>query len=253
MPTTDSIHTAKVIPQRTETPRAAWPSKETYTVKSGDTLSEIVQEHLMSTGREVSSQSIYQGVQEVAKNNGISDPNRILSGQKINLSVSQERLASSFDDTLVETIALGKASTDLPSKTGVSTAYAQVLDGPATLSSTFGARKHPIHNRFHHHNGIDLAAEANTPITAMDDGTVSFSGWKPGHGNTIVVRHDNGVETQYSHAAKRLVELGERVTENSVLGLVGDTGMATGPHLHLEVKQYGRTVNPMPYLLNSAM
>ncbi len=256
MATIETIQLAKIAPIRTHTPRATSRIAEHYTVKSGDTLSAIVREHLTSTGRDASAQAVYKGVQQVAKTNRISNPDFIMAGQHIELNIPQPRSSQSFTDTL-ETIARNPQTsmTSLATHAGVPSSdapFAQVLNGPATISSPFGLRKHPIHQDYRKHYGIDLMALPNTPITPIRSGTVVFSGWKSGHGNTIIVQHDNGLETQYSHAAKRLVRTGDHVSANSIVGLVGDTGQTTGPHLHMEVKANGRPVNPLPYLRSDA-
>jgi len=77
---------------------------------------------------------------------------------------------------------------------------------------------------------------------------VVFSGWKPGYGKTIIVRHDDGLETRYGHASKTLVKPGDRVDEGAEIALLGNTGRSTGPHLHFEVRRDGRSVDPLPYI-----
>ena len=255
MTTLDPIQTVKHTPLRTKPSIPDWNIKETYKVRKGDTLSAIVREHLIATGRNVNTQSIYHAVQQVAKANDIANPDQIQVNQRIELDLPQARSAQSFQDTLKSTVISKNAPQKSTETLNMAQhlPHSQVLDGPAMISSPYGMRTHPIHKNHQHHNGIDLAAVRNTPITPMRPGTVLFSGWKPGHGNTIVIRHDDGLETQYSHAAKRLVHEGDRVSAESVLGLVGESGQATGPHLHLEVKQYGQRVNPLPYLLNDSM
>ncbi len=112
------------------------------------------------------------------------------------------------------------------------------------LTSGFGMRVHPILNQELMHNGIDLAAPEGTGIKAAAPGRVSFSGWGKGYGNMVEVDHGNGLITRYGHNAQNLVELGEQIRAGQLLGRVGSTGRATGPHLHFEVRQGGLPIDP---------
>lgn len=123
-----------------------------------------------------------------------------------------------------------------------------VLKGTARLSSEYGMRKDPFSGRLAFHGGIDLAASRGTEITSLRAGEVVFSGWKGGYGNTVVVRHDDGLESVYGHAAKALVSVGDTVQAGDVIAEVGSTGRSTGPHLHLEMRRHGKAINPMPHL-----
>jgi len=123
-----------------------------------------------------------------------------------------------------------------------------VLKGTARLSSEYGMRKDPFSGRLAFHGGIDLAASRGTEITSLRAGEVVFSGWKGGYGNTVVVRHDDGLESVYGHAAKALVSVGDTVQAGEVIAEVGSTGRSTGPHLHLEMRRHGKAINPMPHL-----
>ena len=220
---------------------------EQHTVTRGDTLSGIVREYLIANGREHSTRDVYNGVQHVAKMNQLQNADRIFIGQKIHLDIPAPRVEPSFPQMLDVVVKEAR-----PVKTeSTSELFGKVLEGPAKLSSPFGRRKNPVARGHRIHNGVDLAATRNTPITSMRSGTVSFSGWMRGYGNTIIVKHEDGIETQYSHAAKRMVDVGDRVNKETVVGLVGSTGNATGPHLHFEVKRNGRAVNPIPYLLSN--
>ena len=238
------IDTARNRPIDT-VPRLSVPRiAENHTIRSGDTLSGIVREYLMANGRDFSARSIYNGVKIVAAANDIANADRIFAGQRITVDIPGARLPESFPDVL-DTVASERPK---PENLGL---YSKVLDGSATLTSTFGMRTHPISDGRRNHNGIDLAVERNTPIRSMRSGRVTFSGWQPGHGNTVVVQHGRGIQTQYSHAGETMVSVGDVVNPNTVLGLVGSTGNSTGPHLHFEVRQDGNFVNPMPYLMTN--
>lgn len=126
--------------------------------------------------------------------------------------------------------------------------WASLVAGSARLSSEYGMRKDPFTGRMAFHDGIDLAVKRGTPITAARSGVVAFSGWKSGYGNTVIIRHEDGLETLYAHASKTRVEVGERVAEGAHIADSGSSGRSTGPHLHFEVRRHGRAVDPMPYL-----
>ena len=115
------------------------------------------------------------------------------------------------------------------------------------ISSTFGSRFHPVLKRMRHHSGVDYAADHGTPVEALGDGTVDYRGWKGGYGNTVRIRHRNGMQTLYGHLSRfaKNVQKGSKVSQGDVIGYVGQTGMATGPHLHFEVIERGRQINPM--------
>lgn len=125
------------------------------------------------------------------------------------------------------------------------------------LSSRFGVRKHPIIKKWIRHNGIDLAARKGTRIYAADSGKVLFSGQKSlyrGYGKIIVIDHGKrerdgrNISTFYAHTSRILVKKGQRVKKGDEIGWVGATGYATGPHLHFEVRENGRPVNPLKYI-----
>ncbi len=115
------------------------------------------------------------------------------------------------------------------------------------ISSNFGMRQHPIHRRWRVHNGVDFAAPTGTPIRASGDGVVEFVGTRGGFGKLIVLRHANNIKTLYAHQSRfaRGLKRGDRVAQGDVIGYVGMTGWATGPHLHYEFHISGKPVDPM--------
>ncbi len=105
------------------------------------------------------------------------------------------------------------------------------------ISSSFSSgRFHPILNRIKAHKGVDMAAPSGTRIKASGNGVVDFVGRKGGYGNVIVLKHENGVSTVYGHLSRFAAGLrrGMRVSQGDIIGFVGMTGLATGPHLHYE-------------------
>ena len=111
------------------------------------------------------------------------------------------------------------------------------------ISSPFGYRVHPVLHTVRMHTGIDYAAPSGTPIKATADGVITFKGWKGGYGNTVMIRHSNGVETLYEHMSAFTPAQGT-VRAGEVIGFVGTTGRSTGPHLHYEARVNSQPVNP---------
>jgi murein DD-endopeptidase MepM/ murein hydrolase activator NlpD len=125
----------------------------------------------------------------------------------------------------------------------------------ARISSPFSAnRMHPILHTMRAHKGTDYAAPMGTPVKATANGKVSYAGIKNGYGNTIVLQHGQTYETVYAHLSKyaRGIKDGARVTQGQVIGYVGMTGLATGPHLHYEFHVNGEVRNPATAKLASA-
>jgi len=112
-------------------------------------------------------------------------------------------------------------------------------------------RRHPVLGIVRPHLGIDYAAPRGTPVAAAADGKVIFSGWKGGFGNIVIVSHGGAYETYYGHLSKALVRTGTYVKQNQTIGLVGATGMATGPHLDYRMKRSQQFVNPNTITLPS--
>jgi len=119
------------------------------------------------------------------------------------------------------------------------------------LSSGFGSRTDPYTQSAGIHKGIDIAAPAGTPIRAAQNGTVVFSGWLRGYGNTIILEHSDGYRTLYGHASRMLVGVGERVSADQSIGEVGETGRATGTHLHFELQKGRQRLDPTELLVAS--
>lgn len=116
------------------------------------------------------------------------------------------------------------------------------------LSSSFGTRTDPIDGGKRNHRGVDWAAPTGTPVRAASAGTVVFSGPRGGYGNTVVVEHAGGVQTLYAHLSKIDVQQGQQLHAGVEIGKVGQTGRATGPHLHFEVRQGTDWRNPVAWL-----
>ena len=116
----------------------------------------------------------------------------------------------------------------------------------ARLSSTFGMRNHPVLGRMRMHKGVDYAAPTGTPIMAAGDARVKFVGWKNGYGRCLELDHGQGRSTFYGHmSAWGKYSVGQHVNQGAIIGYVGMTGLATGPHLHYEFRVNEVQVNPL--------
>lgn len=123
------------------------------------------------------------------------------------------------------------------------------------ISSTFQRERfHPVLGERRPHRGVDYAAATGTPIKAAGDGRVITRGVKGGYGNTVIIQHGNNITTLYAHLSRfqKGVTNGSRVRQGQVIGYVGKTGLATGPHLHYEFRINGRHQNPLTVKLPDA-
>jgi murein DD-endopeptidase MepM/ murein hydrolase activator NlpD len=121
------------------------------------------------------------------------------------------------------------------------------------VSSGFGMRRHPIAQAWIKHQGIDYAAPTGTRVRAVGDGVVEFAGTKGGYGNVVILRHHGQYATVYAHLSRIAVKRGARVAQNDTIGAVGQTGWATGPHLHYEFKVAVESRNPMSIAMPAAL
>lgn len=116
----------------------------------------------------------------------------------------------------------------------------------ARLSSTFGLRRHPILGTMRMHKGVDYAAATGTPIMAAGDARVQFIGQQRGYGNVVILNHGKGYRTLYGHMSRfGKIKAGQKINQGTVIGYVGMTGLATGPHLHYEFQVNGQHRNPL--------
>lgn len=208
---------------------------DSIVVHQGDCLSRICSEQLKEQGSAVSQRGIRAAVKEVAKANNITDPDKIYVGQTLDIS-------------MLATFASGGENPNASIVQESAKQWKSLADGAVGLSSGFGLRKDPFTGQVNQHNGIDVVAPAGASIRACAAGSVIFSGWKPGYGNTVIIRHEDGVESVYGHASKLLVHVGEQVANHTPIGCVGSTGRSTGAHLHFEVRRNGQALNPITLL-----
>jgi len=184
----------------------------------------------------------------------------VLKAQDIqNLSAARARAAQAADAPLAASAPRPQGLAGTPSQHLNLPGQAYILEGRAgqvqlggglslpvegELTSDFGWRKDPFTGQRAWHAGIDIAAPEGTPVKAAGDGTVVFSGRMHGYGNLVVVEHAGGMRTYYGHNRVNQAAEGQKVRAGQVLAEVGQTGRATGPHLHFEVRMDDRAVDP---------
>ncbi|RJP27669.1 MAG: hypothetical protein C4527_12755 [Candidatus Omnitrophota bacterium] len=208
------------------------PILSTYMVKRGDTLSEIVADAMRKQNLDFNTADIYRMVRNVAQANGIRNPDRIIEGQLIDLSP----------------ITTGSLS-PLPANrmvTGLTGDYRIPVTG--RITSPYGMRLHPISGEDQFHNGVDIAVPIGTSILPIKPGIVTYAGELRGYGQMVEVDHGDNTISRYGHLAALLVSAGDKLQPNAPVGLSGDTGLSTGPHLHLEIIRNGRTIDPLTIL-----
>lgn len=145
----------------------------------------------------------------------------------------------------LQELALRDSLGDLASLPAKSTTFAAPLTG--RITSTFGWRSLTV-NGNHQHYGVDVAANTGTAVRAARDGLVTKAGWGGSYGNVVYLDHGDGSQTRYAHLSAIAVRVGQAVRQGDVVGRVGSTGAATGPHLHFELRFDGRAVNPLDYV-----
>lgn len=142
------------------------------------------------------------------------------------------------DQNLPENVSMQQAILDFD--------YCTPVNG--VVSSSFGYREHPVEGEERFHYGLDLAADTGTEILCFADGTVTAVGESSSYGKYCIVSHAGGYSTLYAHCSQIAVSSGAAVQESQKLGEVGETGIATGPHLHFEIQNNGTYLNPIYYV-----
>ena len=123
--------------------------------------------------------------------------------------------------------------------------------GDIEVSSAFGMRIHPMTKKETLHRGVDFQADLGTEVRATADATVIFAGVdsdRPLYGIMVLLEHEDGFQTMYAHLSEATVHADDEIEEGTVIGKVGSTGMSYGPHLHYEVTQNGKLVDPAAYM-----
>ncbi len=174
----------------------------------------------------------HANMQEVAEINGITDADQLIAGQKV------------FIPDVEKTVPEARPAKPEEKKVAIKQWTGQFIwPVEGVITSKFGIRNE------RRHDGIDIAAPEGTDIRAAADGKVLYSGdQQTGYGNLIIIRHANEMITVYAHNQKNLVAENDQVKRGQSIGKVGQTGRATGPHLHFEIRKRTKPRNPLFFL-----
>jgi murein DD-endopeptidase MepM/ murein hydrolase activator NlpD len=146
---------------------------------------------------------------------------------------------------------LARIETQLTARASIMSSTPTVQPVRGVYNSGFGDRQDPFTGTSGFHQGVDIATNRGEPVEATAEGTVEKAEWSGDLGNMVELSHPTGYRTIYGHLEKSLVKAGQHVRRGEVIGLVGSTGRATGPHLHYEVRRGDRAVNPLEYILDA--
>jgi len=212
--------------------------------------------HRLAEGENLLTVALQHGLSpaELAAANGLSGSSVVAAGQWLVIPASTEILAVRQAPQDRRSVLLaqqrqlaGRAAQLLTRYEPPAEGFRWPLATRGVISSPFGPRSLPI-LRSTFHAGIDIAAPIGTPILASRHGVVTRSGWGGVYGKAVHLDHGDGSQTRYAHMSRILVEVGRFVTAGETLGLVGSTGVTTGPHLHFEIRLQGRAANPLDFL-----
>ena len=185
----------------------------------------------------------YGGTNRYEELMSLSDAELVVStSQKIDILSKQLYIQSKSFDEIVA--LMGKNEERLRCLPAIQPVSNKDLKRTA---SGYGMRIDPVYKTPKFHAGMDFAASIGTPIYATGDGVISYSGWKQGYGNCVMIDHGYGYETLYGHMDEIHVPEGRAIKRGEVIGLVGNTGKSVGPHLHYEVRYKGNPENPQNY------
>lgn len=145
---------------------------------------------------------------------------------------------------------LNSLITDVEKKLKYLESKPNLMPTSGKITSPYGYRKNPFGRGREFHTGIDIANNSSTKIKAAGKGVVTFAGYNSGYGKMIVISHGYGYQSVYGHNRELLVKVGDKVEKGQLISEMGNTGRSTGPHLHFEVRLYGKTVNPKNVINN---
>ena len=143
-------------------------------------------------------------------------------------------------------------SSDVDRRNALAASTPSIWPTQGWLSSGTGGRADPFTGEADFHPGLDISADKGTPVYATADGVITQAAFSGAYGNLVVIDHKFGIETRYGHLSAFRTQRGQSVKRGDLIGLVGATGRATGPHLHYEVRVNGRILNPLQFLRRSS-
>ena len=211
----------------------------TYTVSRGDTLWSISRDYKVD-------------IDKLARINNIKDASFIREGQKLFIPGSKPKKYSgkkpSLKPSIKPTTPVKPSPNIKPSSKRFSFYWPLKNSGRKKVTSNFGKRIDPILNVTTMHTGIDIDADLGDPVLASASGVVAFSGTMRGYGNLIIIKHPDNWHTVYAHLNKISVHKDQKVNQGQKIGEAGKTGIATGVHLHFEIRQGKESRNPLLFL-----
>lgn len=227
-----------------------------YVVKKEDNFFKIMArtgmdiDTISSVNSLASPYDIYPGMELLIPNmRGVYDSdereNSFLIRKKLSKKYKLAEKFISFDEDKKLWFIPGKGLPKEERSFFYGVAFYRPLGSEEIISSRFGKRKDPFTRKETFHGGLDMAAEEGTPVYASADGEVYFSDKKGGYGNLIILGHKLGYETLYGHLSSISVRPGEKVHKGQKIGEVGQTGRATGNHLHFEVRRFNQRQKPI--------
>ncbi|MFH8871611.1 LysM peptidoglycan-binding domain-containing M23 family metallopeptidase [Streptomyces griseus] len=239
-------------------PAASKAAPKTYAVVSGDYLAKIAAEHQLKGGWE----KLYQDNRSTVGEN----PSLIHPGMKLTLGAkgsapaekpaaaeaAPKKAAPEKEAPKADTVSADDTERPAAAGTGSSEATGSGWSAPlANANVTTQYRASGASWSSGYHTGSDFQAASGTPVLAIGPGTVVSAGNSGSYGNEVVIKHEDGMYSQYAHQSSLNVSVGQTVTGGQQIGLSGSTGNSTGPHLHFEVRtgpSYGSDVDPIAYL-----
>lgn len=248
---------------------ASWTSScigMLHKVKAGETLSEIARKYDVS-------------VKSIARNNSLKSIDHLQIGEKLVIPIGTKPAnAGGSADGTWHTIEFGDTLISIARKHNIedwkklqdinnisnpkrlrigqeifipgdeSVGFGNPLRIRLIVTSHYGYRNHPVTRHYRLHEGIDFRAATGTRVYASKTGTVSFAARKSGYGKTVSIQHEDDFSTSYGHLSRIYVSAGDFVRQGQVIGLSGNTGRSTGPHLHFEIRYKGKSENPVRHL-----
>ena len=189
------------------------------------------------------------GKQKTADQRTILDPFSLFSSKQENKSDQIQKVTDSLDKAVLPLTMLGQTVSSMNEvKTQVPAIWPIKAD-MGHLSTTFGSNPNPFTGQTYFHKGIDCSTyRSGDPIVATADGHVTMAGYSGGYGYCVIIAHPNGYYTRYGHMSRILVQKGQAVSQGQTIGLIGNTGNSTGPHVHYEVMLDGKLIDPLDYL-----
>ncbi|ALN87513.1 peptidase M23 family protein [Lysobacter capsici] len=177
---------------------------------------------------------------------GVGGAGPVRDMAKPELNAGMDKLASQFKASgeqlsVLESLLFNRQidMNAVPSRAPIANSY---------ITSGFGGRADPFNGGAAFHKGIDFEADVGDPVLAVADGVVSYSGVRSGYGNVVEIDHGNGYVTRYAHNSRLLMKVGELVRAGQEIAKAGSSGRSTGAHVHFEVWESGRVVNPVKFL-----